>query len=89
MAARPPDGAPSATMCPAGQLDHPVGDPGDLPVVRDHDDGLAGLCLGPQQLQDLHAGAEVELTRRLVGQQDRVTGGQRPGDRHALLLPTG
>ena len=45
---------------------------------------LVGLLV--EQLEDLHAGAEVELARRLVGEQDRVAGREGPGDRDALLL---
>ena len=62
-------------------------DAGDLAVVG-HDDhrGARKVGLLVQQLEDLHAGAEVELAGRLVGQQDRVAGGERARDRHALLL---
>ena len=42
-----------------------------------------------QQLEDLHAGTEVELAGRLVGEQDRVPGRERAGDRDALLLAAG
>ncbi len=42
-----------------------------------------------QQLEDLHAGAEVELAGRLVGEQDRVAGRERARDRDALLLAAG
>ena len=47
------------------------------------------MGLRVQQLEDLHAGAEVELAGRLVGEQDRVAGGERAGDRDALLLAAG
>jgi predicted component of type VI protein secretion system len=43
--------------------------------VRDHQHRLAGLRLRPQQFQDLDSRAEIQLTRRLVGEQDRVAGG--------------
>src|SRR6266540_2911233 len=42
-----------------------------------------------QRLQDLVAGARVEVAGRLVGQQHRRLGRQRPGDRHPLLLAAG
>jgi hypothetical protein len=72
---------------PAGQLDHPVTHPRDLPVVRDHQHRPARLSLRPQQFQDLHPHAEIKLTGGLIGQQYGVAGGQRPRDRHPLLLP--
>ena len=74
----------------AGELDHPVGDAGDLAVVGDDEHGgarLVGLLV--EQLEDLHAGAEVELAGRLVGEQDRVAGRERARDRDALLLAAG
>ncbi len=55
-----------------------------------HDEhGLPRLGLLPQQLEDRHTRAEVELARRFVGEQDRVAGGQRARDGDALLLAAG
>ena len=54
--------------------------------MGDHQDGAVGGSLLDQQLEYLRARSEVELTGRLVGQQDGVPGGQRPGYRDALLL---
>ena len=90
ISAGPPGFGASATIATAGELDHPVGDAGDLAVVGDDEDrGVLAVGLLVQQVEDLHAGAEVELAGRLVGQQDRVAGRQRAGDRHPLLLAAG
>ena len=87
--ALPPGGGPSADDAAAGQFDHTVGDAGDLPVVSDDQDRASRSACGTEDLEDLYAGPEVEFARRLVGEQGRVAGGQRPGDRHPLLLTTG
>ncbi len=74
----------------ARELDDAVGDPRDLAVVGHDEHGRPEFVrLVVQELQDLHAGVEVQLARRLVCQQDRVAGRQRARDRHALLLTTG
>jgi hypothetical protein len=39
-----------------------------------------------QQREDGRARGGIEVPRRLVGEQDRRLGDQRPRDRHALLL---
>ena len=44
---------------------------------------------GAQQAHDLTAGLEVELAGRLVGDQQLGAAGQRPSDRHPLLLAAG
>src|SRR6266511_440636 len=63
---------------------------GHASVVGDHHHRHAALGPQPrQQLQDLVAGARVEVAGRLVGQQHRRLGRQRPGDRHPLLLAAG
>ncbi len=56
--------------------------------MGDHQHGHTGRRLFLEHLEDLHAGAEVELTGGLVGQQDRIAGGEGPGDGHPLLLAT-
>ena len=60
---------------PVAELD------GFVEVVGDEDDGLAQLVLQPQQLV-LQAlpGDRVDGAERLVHQQDRRVGGQRPRD---------
>ena len=59
-------------------------------VVGDHhgragEPGQMAAQLGP----DLQPGPGVQRGQRLVQQQQRRLGGQRPGQRHALRLPTG
>ena len=76
-------------MRPLDSSIDPVGHAGDLPVVGDDEHGAAGLGLILQQLEDLHAGAEVEVARGLVGDEQRVAGGEGPGDGHPLLLAAG
>jgi hypothetical protein len=67
----------------AGQL---IGDAG---VVRDHDDGGAGGVELADELHDRCAGGAVELAGRLVGENDRRTPDEGPGDRDPLALPSG
>ena len=57
--------------------------------MRDHDHRAPGVRLGPQEFEDLNTRPEVEIARRLVGEQQRVAGGQRSRDGDALLLTTG
>ena len=70
--ARPPGGGPSLTTRPL-----------ESSITRSATREISRLCVTTstavpavgllvQQLEDLHAGAEVELAGRLVGQQDRV-----------------
>jgi hypothetical protein len=42
-----------------------------------------------QQRHDLFAGARVQVSGRLVGEEDRRIVDQRPGNRHPLLLSAG
>ena len=70
----------------ARQLDHTVGDTGDLAVVRDDQHGHPRSCLFLEHAENLDTRPEVELTGRFVGEQDRVPGRQHAGDRHSLLL---
>src|SRR5918992_2293790 len=56
-------------------------------LMGDQHDRLPQPVAGvPQEAQDLAAGRVVEVPGRLVGQQDRGGGCQRPGQRDALLL---
>ena len=86
MSAWPPGGGPSETIRPL-----------DSSITRSATRAISrlwvttstvmparGLLL--EHAEDLDAGAEVELTGRLVGEQDRVPGRERAGDRDALLL---
>ena len=58
-------------------------------IVRDHANGGA---TGVQFLQQIHNGfavARVEVSRRLIRQQNRRLPGKRASDRDTLLLPAG
>ena len=67
-----------------------VGDARGAGVVGDHDDGLAELVdAAAEQVEDLAAGAGVEVAGRLVGEQDGRPGDERAGDGDALLLAAG
>ena len=58
-------------------------------VVGDHHDRLAELAHRPaHEVEDLGAGAGVEVAGWLVGKDDRRTRRQRAGDGHPLLLAT-
>ena len=60
-----------------------------LLVVRDHDGGDAEPALQRLDLvAQAHAHARIQRGQRLVEQQQRRRGGERPGERHALLLAT-
>ena len=67
-----------------------MGDARDLAVVGDDQDGralLVGLLV--EKLEDLDAGAEVQLSGGLVREQDWIAGSEGARDRDPLLLPTG
>ena len=74
---------------PTAHLDNPVGDARYLPVVGDYQHRTVGRGLRYQEFQYLRPGSEVELSRRLVGQQYGVPRGQGPCDGDALLLAAG
>jgi hypothetical protein len=59
---------------------------GDLGLVRDEDDGVAGVVQPLEERHDLDAGLRVEVAGRLVGQQDRRVVDQRARDGDALAL---
>ena len=61
--------------------------PGQLRVVGDQDQRRAGLLGGAEhQLHDAVAGAAVQITGRLIGQQKRRAGNQGAGQGDTLLL---
>src|SRR4051794_11423062 len=62
------------------QEDRPVGVRGCNRVMGDHHDGLGEFpnC-GAHEVEDLCAGAGVEVAGRLVGENDLWLGCQRPG----------
>ena len=71
-------------------VDDPPGMPGHGGVVGDQDDRDAvRLVELLEHAQDLLARAGVEVARGLIGEQQRRTVHQGPGDRHALLLAAG
>src|SRR5690606_39351390 len=60
---------------------------GDL-VVRHHDDRLPQISVEPaQELENLIRGCAIEVSRRLVGEDELRVGDERAGDGDALLLP--
>src|SRR5580765_7672040 len=59
---------------------------GNLLLVRDHDDTPSQGRDLPEQGHDLVARARVEVSRRLVGQEQRGPVHQGPRDGHALAL---
>ena len=60
-----------------------------LAVVGDDDDGGAGLVDPVEQLHDPDRGDRVEVSARLVGQQQRRVVDEGAGDGDALLLAAG
>ena len=71
------------------QLHAPGQRGGDLAVVGDHEHGRALAVERPQQLEDLAAGARVEVAGGLIGEHDRRRADERARDRHALALAPG
>ena len=72
---------------PVGDANHAIGMVRHAGVVRDQQDRDAVLHVQPaENLQDLLAGARIEISRRLVGQQQDGLVDQRAGDRHPLLF---
>src|SRR3954465_11873411 len=61
----------------------------DVGVVGDHHDRGAGAVDPVQQTHDLDGRVRVEVSRRLVREQDQRPVHERPGDRDTLLLTTG
>ena len=65
----------------------PIGVGRRLGVVGDKHDRLAALNAGTlERVEDLGAGRVVEVAGRFVGEQERGTGDERPGDGDPLLL---
>ena len=71
------------------QMHFAVGKLGEARIVRDHADGGAVLVQFFQQLHDRFAVAGVEVSGRLIGQQDGGRPSQRAGDSDTLLLTAG
>ena len=71
------------------QPDRPGREPGEHElVVRGHDHGAAEVVQLSEELQDPGAGVAVDISGRLVGEQDPRLVGDRPRHRDALLLTT-
>src|SRR5919199_1394131 len=68
---------------------HPLGVGGYLVFVGDHHHGPSGLVEPVEDVEYMGGGGGVEVAGRLVGQDDRWTGGDGPGDGHPLLLAAG
>src|SRR5688500_4076866 len=62
---------------------------GDVVLVRDQHDGLAGRVQLLEEPHDLDASLAVEVTGRLVREQDGRIVHERARDRHALALSAG
>jgi len=70
--------------------DDALGRGGDLRAVGDDDEGQALLLTEVvEELEDLVLAPAIEITGRLVGQEDFRVIDQRPRDGDALLLPSG
>ena len=70
--------------------DDPVSHLGDFRVVGDHDDGLVKLPARHfQKTDDVVAGSGVQVSGRLVGQDNRGLAGKGSCDGHPLLLAAG
>ena len=57
--------------------------------MRDDEDRGAGRVELPDEPHDRCAGTAVEVPGRLIGEHDRRTPDERPGDRNPLPLPSG
>ena len=72
------------------ELDHPPAHRvDDALVVGGHDDGGAGAVDAVEQPHDADRRGRVEVSGRLVGEQDQRPVHERARDRHPLLLTTG
>ena len=71
------------------QPDHPLGLLGDVGLVRDQHDGAAFFVQAREDPQDVLGGVRVEVAGRLVGEDQRGVGHDRPRDRDPLLLAAG
>src|SRR5690349_21520331 len=71
------------------EVDGAAGVAGESRVVGDHADGRAVLVQLGEQLHDRLAVARVEVTGRLVGEQNGGLADHRAGDGDALLLTAG
>ena len=81
---------PSAHLAAVEEPDEPFGFAGHQLVVGDHHDG--GVFFGVKLQQDIHnfmPHHAVEVTGRLIGQDDFRLAGLSPGNGYALALSAG
>ncbi len=72
---------------PVAEANEPRAVLGDVHLVRDEDDGDAALAIELlEDVHDLDARARIEVSGRLVGEDDRRLVDERARDRDALLL---
>src|SRR5688572_14224758 len=71
------------------KLDRSPGAPGNRPLVRDQHEGVAGAMQVLEQRKDLRAGTAVEVSGRLIGQQQLRAGHERARNGEALALAAG
>ena len=74
---------------PIAHEDHPLGDAGDIGIVRDHQDGLPPVMGLTQQSQHVEGGLAVQVAGGFVGQQDGGLVDERTRQRHALFFTAG
>src|SRR5690606_14533299 len=67
-------------------VDDPLGDGGDLGLVRDENDGVSPRVELGEGLEDLVRGRRVERAGRLVGEKEPRARDERSRDRDALAL---
>jgi hypothetical protein len=68
--------------------DSPCAGVGDVLIVRHNQDRRSEpLVQIPDQRQNVLSGLGIEISGRLICEQDRWIDGQRPGNGHALALP--
>src|SRR3978361_187599 len=89
-----PDAVDAARLVPdqgaAIELDDPAAHHVDDPrVVGRHDDGRAGAVDAVEEAHDPGRGGRVQVSGRLVGQEDQRPVDERAGDGDPLLLATG
>src|SRR5579872_5064054 len=91
---RPPPGGSLLLSLVTGNhtvfdVDHPVGVIGDIGLMGDQYDGVALAMQMGEQGHNLAAGLRIQVSGRLVRQDDRRIVDQRPGHGDALALASG
>src|SRR6516225_8676279 len=72
-----------------GEFDTAAGVARDVDVMRDHEDGVAGLVELAKNVDDDFLVGFVEVAGGFVGEDELRLINERAGDRHALLFTTG